>query len=424
MTEMRGLDSFIKNMRNGEAMPEVSQIEQMAPDLYLLPGFGNVGVTVTGEGVVLVDTGRANEPNGVLDRLRQITEEPVRYIIYTHGQADHAANAAPLLREAAERGDPRPIIVAHSKVVARMNRYAELYGHNAFINRMQFRVPPNLPGFPSNERFVRPDLTYEESMKFRLGKYSFELYHEMGETDDITWVYVPERKAIFSGDLYISSCPNIGNPLKIQRFEVEWANALEHMAAVEAEVLGPGHGDILRGNQIEDNLLTTAQALRYLHTEVVRRLNLGQWEEQIINEIELPPALANHPALAPVYGCPYYIVRATYRRYTGWYDGNPSHLKPSRTAALATEMVNLSGAETLLARAETLADAGNPQLALHLLDFVIDGSSNQEFKTKALNLKSVYLTRLAQAESSFISRSILDISAGRIKEEADKLAST
>lgn len=58
-------------------------------------------------------------------------------------------------------------------------------------------------------------------MKFQLGGFTFELHQAMGETDDITWVHVPEHKMVFRDDLFISSCPNIGNPLKVQRYEVE-----------------------------------------------------------------------------------------------------------------------------------------------------------------------------------------------------------
>lgn len=420
MTQPSDAAGFLHQLRNSVARTAPEDSEEMAPGLYQLSGFGNVGLVVTGEGAVVIDTGRPFDPNAVLGPLRKITNAPVKYIIYTHGHADHAANAGPLLEEGARRGDARPTIIGHSRVIAHMNRYAALNEQNAHINRLQFLVPPGVPSFPPDEKFIRPDLTYEDHMTFRLGGLTFELAHALGETDDITWVHVPERRAIFSGDLCISGCPNIGNPLKVQRYEVEWAEALEQMAALKAEVLGPGHGTVLRGAQIEDTLLTTARALRYLHDEVVRRLNLGQWQEQIVQEVQLPPALANHPALAPIYGCPMYVVQAIYRRYAGWYDGNPSHLLPSRAAEIAAEVAELAGAEPLLQRAEALANEGKYQLALHLLDFVIEGAADPTQRPRALRLKSAGLKHLASVETSFISRSILDIGAARIDEEANK----
>ncbi len=76
-------------------------IEEMAPGLYLIAGFGNVGLIVTDEGVALIDTGMTFDREAALRPLRTLTDKPVRYIIYTHGHADHAANAGPILEEAA-----------------------------------------------------------------------------------------------------------------------------------------------------------------------------------------------------------------------------------------------------------------------------------------------------------------------------------
>ncbi len=398
-------------------------IDEMAPGLYLASAFGNVGLIVTDAGIAVIDTGTPFDPTAALAPLRQLSDKPVKYIIYTHGHADHAANAQPILDEAARRGDPRPTIVAHANVPARMDRYREFYDMNARINRMQFRVPDGTLSFPRDDRFVRPDVTYQDAMTLQLGDLTLELFHAKGETDDITWAHIPQRRAVFSGDLIIRSCPNIGNPLKLQRYEVEWADALERILALQPEALGPGHGAALRGAELRDELSVTVKALRYLHDEVVRRINLGQSEEQVAREVRLPQELADSPAMAPVYGAPSFIVHATYRRYTGWYDGNPSHLSPAPTTAIASEVVGLAGAPQLLARAEALAAAGDDQLALHLLDFVIDGTADEAPQRRALDLKSASLKRRSQAETSFIARSILSISAERIAEEAKQIGS-
>jgi hypothetical protein len=34
-----------------------------------------------------------------------------------------------------------------------MDRYAELHDQQAFINRLQFRIPADLPGFPADHPF-------------------------------------------------------------------------------------------------------------------------------------------------------------------------------------------------------------------------------------------------------------------------------
>ena len=101
-----------------------------------------------------------------------------------------------------------------------------------------------------------------------------------------------------------------------------------------------------------------APALRWLDGEVVRRMNDGQWQEQILLEVQLPPELDSSRYLQPLYGCTAFAVRDILRRYMGWYDGNPSMLFPSRTADVAREVVELAGgAEPILARADALAAA-------------------------------------------------------------------
>src|SRR5205085_9528348 len=68
-----------------------------------------------------------------------------------------------------------------------------------------------------------------------LGDLTFELRHARGETDDATWTWIPERKIVAPGDLFIWAAPNAGNPQKVQRYCGEWAVALREMSALGAE---------------------------------------------------------------------------------------------------------------------------------------------------------------------------------------------
>ena len=156
-------------------------------------------------------------------------------------------------------------------------------------------------------------------------------------------------------------------------------------------------------------LAITARALRYLDGEVVRRLNDGQWQEQILTEVALPEELASSSYLQPLYGCIEFAVRDVMRRYMGWYDGNPSMLFPSTRAEIAREVVGLTGGpDPLLERARSLAasDAiGDLQRALHLVDFVIDDGGRRVDEARAL--KAELLDARAAHERSFVAHNIL-----------------
>ncbi|HXQ20894.1 MAG TPA: alkyl sulfatase dimerization domain-containing protein [Candidatus Acidoferrales bacterium] len=382
------------------------QPERVADGIHLISAFGNSTCIETDEGLVVVDT--CVRPMGarLVEQIRGISDRPIRYVIYTHGHFDHAFGVWALLEDAERRGHPRPQVVAHELVPARFDRYLELAGQHDHINRIQFALPPQTK-VVTREQFHYPDMVYRDTMILRLGGLTLQLHHAMGETDDATWVWIPERRTVCTGDLFIWSCPNIGNPFKVQRYEVEWAAALEAIAARESAALAPGHGPALLGvDAVREACLDTARALRWLHDEVVRRLNAGMWAEQILAEVQaLPPDLTAKPYLRPIYGCPTFVVHGILRRYAGWFDGNPAHLFPAATAAIAGEVVRLAGAPQLLERARALQQAGDAQLALHLVDYVID-AGERALAAEAQQLKGELLAARTHAEPSFIARNI------------------
>lgn len=382
--------------------------ERLAEGVHLLPLFGNATCIDAGDGLIVVDTCVHARGPRLLEMIRSLSDAPIRYVIYTHGHLDHAFGVWALLDEAERRGRPRPVLVAHEAVPARFDRYREMAGYTEHINRIQFRVPAGRR-IIAPERFHYPDLTYRDRLELRVGGLTLELAHAKGETDDATWVWIPERRVACAGDLFLWSCPNIGNPFKVQRYEVEWAAALEAIAAKAPVAMAPGHGPGLIGEDtVREACLDTARALRWLHAEVVRRLNAGMWPEAILREVTaLPPDLAARPYLAPTYGCPTFIVHGILRRYHGWFDGNAAHLFAAPAAEIAADVVGLAGERALLARARERAGAGEPQRALHLVDFVLDGGA-PAFAAEAQALKAELLAARAAVEPSYIARSILE----------------
>jgi cyclase len=102
-------------------------------NVHVIIGAGsNVTVQVGNLGVVLVDTGTAQNADALLTSLRQLTNRPVRNIINTHAHADHVggnekigASGAPISgRGVAQVGAgtaPRAEIIAHEETLNRMS---------------------------------------------------------------------------------------------------------------------------------------------------------------------------------------------------------------------------------------------------------------------------------------------------------------
>jgi len=388
---------------------------EFADRALLVTGHGNVGYVYDDEGVVMIDTGTPQVfGDHAVRELRRFTAAPIQIVVYTHGHIDHAFNLAPVLADAEARGYARPRVMAHPRVLDRFARYDRLRGHTTLINRINFGTPPDTPIVPD---FYYPDTLVEAATVLQVGSLTVELRPGIGETDDALWVWVSGRRVLFPGDFLLWGFPNIGNPFKVQRYAAGWAAALEEMAGLHAAAAGPGHGPAVVGEeQVRAMLLDTARALRHLDDEVVCRLNAGQDFEQILAKVDLPAELKEKPYLAPIYGSPTYTVHALLREYAGWYDYNPSHLHPSPTAEVAAEVLSLAGGSgALLARARALA-TDNPQLALHLVDFVVDGGEDEAGR-EALALKAGLLEARAAEMESFISYNILDMGARLIREQ-------
>jgi alkyl sulfatase BDS1-like metallo-beta-lactamase superfamily hydrolase len=342
----------------------VGQAAEVTEGVAVVLDFGNSIAFRTGEGLVLFDTGLAISAPGLMRAVRAWSSAPVKYAIYSHGHIDHVSGMGPYDAEAAEGGWPRPVVVAHELVDARFDRYLRTAGYNAIINRRQFGIDEL--DWPREYR--RPDLTYADTMTLRAGQLSFELHHALGETDDHTWAYVPQRKVLCCGDLFIWVAPNAGNPQKVQRYPAEWAAALRAMAATGAQLLLPSHGPPVVGtDRVTTVLSDTAEYLESLIEQTLALMNSGARLDEVIHTVRPPAHLAAKPYLRPNYDDPEFIVRTIWRRYGGWYDGNPAHLKPAREADLAAGLAG--GAHALAIRAREAADSGNLRLATDLVEF-------------------------------------------------------
>ncbi len=371
---MGGIRDLAERSWNGELtgstglMRPTFETEEVADGLVFMQGFANVGVLRTDAGLVLVDTGAYLTAQRSFEAIRAVSPEPLVAAVYTHGHVDHAFGLPPFLEEAEERGWERPRIVGHRNLVGRFDRYKLTRGYNACINQRQFSIPRE---FEWPQRYEYPDTVYDDEHALRAGSTTLELHHARGETDDHTWAWWPNTKAVFTGDHFVWVSPNAGNPQKAQRYPDEWAVSLRRMAELRPEVLIPGHGPpILGAARVQQALGDTAEWLEHLVRETLERMNAGADLDSILHEVRPPAHLAERPYLQPVYDDPEYVVRNVWRLYGGWYDGIPSHLRPAPEDALAREVATLAGgAHALAKRARELAEAGDGRLAGHLADW-------------------------------------------------------
>jgi alkyl sulfatase BDS1-like metallo-beta-lactamase superfamily hydrolase len=385
----------------------VDRIEEVAPGVAFYKAFVNVTVIRTAEGLVLVDTGSFHpaQHERSFAAIRRFAKDPVHTAIYTHGHVDHAYGLPPFLREADSERWARPAIVGHVDVGPRMKRSIETAGYNTAINTRQFGVPIEWPLNPDY-----PTTVYRDDLRLRVGGRELELHHARGETDDHTWVFLPDARALCTGDLFIWAAPNAGNPQKVQRYASDWAEALRAMAAREAQVLLPGHGVPIYGaERVRQALLDTADYLESLYRQTLELLNKGANVYEIIEVVKPPASLSGVPYLQPIYDEPEFIVRNVVRCLGGWYSGVPSELKPAPRAQQARELVELAGGlAPILARAQRSLAAGDLRMASHWADWAVEAEPES---LEAHALRGEVYQRRVEAESSTMSKGIFRAAA-------------
>lgn len=390
----------------GNNNPTDASFHEVADGIGLVCAFSHVWA-LAGEGALtLFDTSLAAFGPAAVAQIRGWRSDPVRSIVYTHGHVDHVGGTGAFLADAESRGHARPRIVAHENAGARFDRYRFTQGYNAVINRRQFG--PNGLGFPSE--FSYPDETFRDELVVGDGVDRVELHHDRGETDDHAWAWVPERKALFCGDLFIWVFPNAGNPQKVQRYAADWAAGLRKMAALEPELLLPAHGLPIAGrDRIAGVLDTTATVLEGLLADTVAMMNEGATLDQIVHTVRVPERYADVPYLQATYDEPEFVVRNIWRMYGGWYDGNPARLKPAPDGSVSAEVASLAGgAMSLAVRALEVADSGDLRLACQLAQWA--GEAAPEDPEVHAIRADVYRRRRS-AESSLMAKGIFGTAA-------------
>jgi len=378
MADLLALSSRIidENLSDEPTNRITQELSEVSEELAVIESFSHVVLLRSPGGLVAFDTSGAQTGAACVESLRAWSDEPISHLVYTHGHVDHVGGSGAFVADAERRGDLRPQVVAHEAVHDRFERYRLTDGWNLAINMRQFGWLPRATnlGIGGMQRFLpedvaEPDVSYRDVLTLDAGGVPVELHHARGETDDHTWAWLPQQKAICAGDFLIWNFPNAGNPQKVQRYPDEWAVALRAMADLEPELFLPAHGLPIAGKErIATVLDEVASALEHLVEGVIERMNAGARLDQILQEVKVPDSVLARPFLRPFYDEPEFVVRNVWRRFGGWWDGDPANLKPAPAAALAQEVANLAGGALALARrGEDLAGT-DLRVACHLVE--------------------------------------------------------
>lgn len=357
------------------------EVLKVADGVYVAIGYGiaNSILLVGDDGAIVVDTMETNQTAAtVLAEFRKITDKPIKALIYTHSHPDHIGGAAVFAEGNA--GIPvyaqRDVVRNMEKVsielqTALTQRSMRMYGSRLPAGEMvNVGVGPEL-GVQEGSTVgsLRPTRAFDDRLEDRVAGIHFQLVHAPGETDDHLFVWLPERRILLPGDNIYRAFPNLytirGTSFRDPR---PWADSIDVMRALDAEILVPSHTRPLIGAQlIRDTLTDYRDGIRYINDQTLRLINLGLTPDEIASRIHLPPHLANSPFLQEFYGKPGWSARSIFSGNLGWYSGDPADLQPLPPQQEAERFAALAGGFDALAdKAADAEAAGDHQWALQL----------------------------------------------------------
>jgi len=247
-------------------------LKQVAPDLHFFynDASSNSAFLVTDAGVLVVDTGQhPAEGRALLERIRKVTDKPVKWVINTHAHGDHYfGNAA--FKEAGAT------IVAHRDTAAMMKAHYqyETSRRQAYFKRQKLD--------PDEVSLVLPDVAYGSSLTITLGNRRVQvMYLGPGQNPGDTLVHFPHARALFVGGPFARR--NWSNTTFTPSVN-GWIALLEGIAAMDVDMYLPGHGDV----GTKRDVLDEAKLLTDFQAGVRSALAKGMSREEMVRSLSFP----------------------------------------------------------------------------------------------------------------------------------------
>ena len=399
-------------------------VVELCPGFYTAVGFAasTQHMVVGDSSVTVIDTSESTgAAANVLAEFRKITDKPIARIIYTHSHRDHISGATvfsegieiPILAHPAFESDLVAQDVAKTLPYQALGRRTQAQFGIGLTGDQRVSLgcgPGDRPMEGLGAGHIPPNQVMQDGERLELDGVTAQAIFAPGETSDHVALWFPEQGVLFPGDNWYHAFPNLyairGTPY---RDFALWADTLQNLADLHAQVLAPGHTQPVFGRaQVAEVLLTTRQAILHVMEHTVAGMNAGLSLDDIAATITLPDDIADKPWLGEFYGKASWSARAFAVGTLGWYDGNPTHLGTLPSKVRAQRVAELAGGTgALLAAAEGSDD---PQWVLELCDHL--SALGEDVRA----LKANTLEILAETEINATARNTYLWEAKRLRE--------
>jgi cyclase len=230
-----------------EGLAEAAKEDLVAPDVYFHEGdiadsadaVCNNGWIMFEDYVLVID---ANFPAGaklIINKIRAMTDKPIRFAFDTHHHGDHAYGNQIYV----ENGG---VPVAHTGVVEEMKRYETgYYGHEPGRWESAMKERPDL----KTTKLKPPSVLFSKDLIFDDGKHRVELMHlGVAHTHGDAVAWLPKERILFTGDVCVNGPYNFVGDGDVGK----WVATLDAAKKLGATVVCTGHGPRSTASVLDD----------------------------------------------------------------------------------------------------------------------------------------------------------------------------
>lgn len=233
-----------------QARPD-DEITKLADDVYVFRHkFHQAIFVTTPQGVIVTDPISADAAAWLKAEIKKLTDQPVRYVVYSHHHNDHITGGSVFSDTARfiSQAEARPKIVQ--------------------------AADPLTPA---------PDLTFTDRMFIDLGGKHLELiYTGKNHSDNSLVVLLPQNKLLFAVDFI--PVETVAYRALPDGYPDDWIDSLKQVEQLDFQTLVPGHGKI----GTKDHVRMFRGYLEDLRAAVQEQVRKGASLEEAKKAVQLP----------------------------------------------------------------------------------------------------------------------------------------
>jgi glyoxylase-like metal-dependent hydrolase (beta-lactamase superfamily II) len=228
-----------------------NEITKLSDDVYVFRHqFHQAIFITTPDGVIVTDPISADAATWLKAEIKKLTDQPVRYVIYSHHHSDHITGGSVFADQAT--------FVSHSAARAHI------------VDAADSTTPV-------------PSVTFTDRLFIDLGGKHVELiYTGKNHSDNSLVVLLPQNRLLFAVDFI--PVETVAYRTMRSDFPDEWIGSLKRVEEIDFDTLVPGHGKIGR----KEHVRMFRSYLEDLTAAVLEQIKKGASLDEAKKAVQLP----------------------------------------------------------------------------------------------------------------------------------------